>query len=268
MLSTFRTFGALSFYVTITDVDGNFVAAGERTFEKLSSTLPTLLSAVEARRCKVIVRPITSTPLIQLDDLSTKSAERVRDVAFLVLETSRGNFQAWLSVADQVEATRGCLIEILDADPNASGSARVAGSINFKRKYAPGFTTVLLIEAAAGRTTTAAELLELGLIAEEKTAESLSPRAPSRGYQSRTWPLYSECIDFAPQRNSGEGKDVSRADWRFALIAADRGFSAVEIADRLMILSEKVKAKKRGGRRYAERTAQNAMKSVDRNRRQ
>jgi RepB DNA-primase C-terminal helical domain len=47
----------------------------------------------------------------------------------------------------------------------------------------------------------------------------------------------------------------SSADWMYALLSAGRGFSAEEIAVRLMTASEKAKQE---GKRYAERTARRA----------
>jgi hypothetical protein len=46
------------------------------------------------------------------------------------------------------------------------------------------------------------------------------------------------------------------------LIAADRGFSAEEIAERLMSLSEKARQKKKAGRRYAGMTVTKAAERV------
>ena len=86
------------------------------------------------------------------------------------------------------------------------------------------------------------------------------PRVPSsRRFESRTFPGYARCLKDAPERQRGEGKDISRADWNFALIAADRGFSADEIAAELMRVSEKAKT---DGEKYATKTATKAVESV------
>src|ERR1051326_5362760 len=56
------------------------------------------------------------TPLIQLDGLAPANAERIREFSFAILETSRGNFQAWLAVADATEDTARQLKMVTGAD--------------------------------------------------------------------------------------------------------------------------------------------------------
>ena len=73
---------------------------------------------------------------------------------FLSIETSPGNFQAWValgSIPDKDFARR--LRKGAGADPTASGATRVAGSLNFKDKYAPEFPRVAIREAQHGRLT-------------------------------------------------------------------------------------------------------------------
>jgi hypothetical protein len=57
------------------------------------------------------------------------------------------------------------------------------------------------------------------------------------------------------------GPDISRADFLWAMMAAQRRHSVEEIARRLMELSSKAKE---NGESYAERTAQNAVAATDR----
>jgi hypothetical protein len=67
------------------------------------------------------------------------SDERVRAAAFLILQTSPGNHQAWMAVeGGDREFSRRLKIST-QADLTASGSVRVAGTFNYKRKYAPNF---------------------------------------------------------------------------------------------------------------------------------
>ena len=80
---------------------------------------------------------------IQLDDLKADQLPRVAPAVFLTLETSPGNFQAWLALPgseDKDFARR--LRKGTGADATASGATRVAGSLNFKDKYAPDFPRV------------------------------------------------------------------------------------------------------------------------------
>jgi hypothetical protein len=262
MLSLFASVGAHHFDVTLKDErTGKTSFDKGRTVNGLTVSLPSLLRRAECEEIDIIIRPLSKTPLIQLDDLAPAIAERVREFSFAIIETSRGNFQAWLAVTDATEATARRLKEATGADVNASGAVRLCGTKNHKPEYAPHFPTVRLIESQPGRTTTMAELRAAGLLAEKEEPRAAPPRAPSR-FHSRTWPDYARCVSDAPSRKRGEGKDTSRADWQFALIAADRGFSAQEIASELMSLSEKAK---RDGKKYAERTAQKAVESVEMN---
>jgi len=58
--------------------------------------------------------------------------------------------------------------------------------------------------------------------------------------------------------------DISRADFFFALLCAQRNHSIEEIAGRLMELSAKAKE---NGQHYAQLTAENAMAATERQRR-
>ena len=64
------------------------------------------------------------------------------------------------------------------ADTTASGATRVAGSLNFKDKYAPDFPRVAIHAADPGRKATPTELERLGLVAAPEVVE-----------QPRAWPL-------------------------------------------------------------------------------
>lgn len=262
MLSLFASVGATHFDVTLKDerIDKKISFERRRTLDGLFTSLPSLLTRAAAEQLDIIVRPQSKTPLIQLDDLTPAGVERVRAFAFAVIETSRGSYQAWLSVTDASEDTARKLKATIGADVNASGAVRLCGTKNYKEKYAPDFPTVRLTESSPSRTTTTEELRISELL--EETPKTTPPRAPSaRRFESRTWPDYSRCLKDAPARNKGEGIDLSRADWQFSLIAADRGFTAQEIADELMRMSEKAR---QDGIKYAERTAERAAESVAR----
>jgi hypothetical protein len=70
-------------------------------------------------------------------------------------------------------------------------------------------------------------------------------------------------VQGAPLNHSKTGPDISRADYFWALMAAQRGHSTEEIASRLMQLSKKAKE---NGERYARMTAENAMEAHGRQR--
>jgi hypothetical protein len=65
----------------------------------------------------------------------------------------------------------------------------------------------------------------------------------------------------APMNHAKTGPDVSRADFLFCRVSAQWGWSAEDIAAKLMELSSKAQEE---GDRYAERTAKKASLSIGR----
>jgi hypothetical protein len=72
---------------------------------------------------------------------------------------------------------------------------------------------------------------------------------------SRSWPDYERCIANAPVNHSKTGPDISRADYFWCLMAAQRQHSIEEIAAKLMELSTKAQENRE---QYARLTAENA----------
>ena len=71
-----------------------------RTLGQLKNSMPYLLESAPKRQNNVIIRPHgTTAQLIQLDDLNAEALQHVRPAAFLTLQTSPGNHQAWVAVA-------------------------------------------------------------------------------------------------------------------------------------------------------------------------
>jgi len=148
------------------------------------------------------------------------------------------------------------------ADATASGATRVAGSLNFRDKYAPDFPRVMIREARAGHLTSTPELERLGLVAPPEELPRLPPaRAIDAG--NRTWPSYAHALDGAPLDSEGQGLDRSRADFVWCMTAATWGFSVDDIAERLLQESAKARA---NGKSYAATTARNAAPAVERRR--
>ncbi len=273
MLDIFASVGATRFDVTWTNAAGE-----EQAFRRNSMTaylariLPAVLDDAAQKQRNVIVRPRggTGVTFVQLDDLNAEKLARVAPAVFLTLETSPGNFQAWAAlgeIADKDLVRR--FKKGAGADATASGATRIAGSLNFKAKYAPDFPRVAIREAHRGRVTTAAELEELGLVAPPEIVTE-PPRSPSPprarpGSRKRKWPSYQRCLDGAPLNSEETGPDTSRADFVWCMTAITWGWGKEETADRLMEESAKAKA---NGKGYAELTARNAALAVERRRQQ
>ena len=190
MIDTFASVGATRFDVTLT------TRAGDKdTFRRsvpladLLRTLPAMLDAATRSQRNVIVRPHgPGTSFLQLDDLSADKLPALAPAVFLNLETSPGNFQAWLALPGREDKELARRVRKgTGADATASGATRVAGSLNFKDKYAPDFPRVTIREARAGHMTNAAELERLGLVA---PPEELPPLPPPDRVRGRLRPLH------------------------------------------------------------------------------
>lgn len=263
MLYVFTSVGATQFDLTFLGIDGEkrgFRAS--QSVRQLKNSLPLLLPGLIERQNSLVVRPHSETAaLIQLDDLNNETLAPLRDVSFLTLQTSPGNYQSWVAVSGLTDAKDFArrLRKGAHADLTASGATRVAGTFNFKRKYEPDFPVVSIAHAHPGRLVTAEQLESLGLVAPKPAA----PAAPLRAYRrgSREWPDYQRCLRGAPLNHAQTGPDISRADFFWSMMSAQRGFDTDTIATRLMEVSSKAQE---NGELYARKTAENAIATVSR----
>jgi hypothetical protein len=270
MIDAFASVGAEHFSLTLTTRAGDKDSFRRNiTPAELRRALPAMLDAAAELERNVIVRPRgNNRTFIQLDDLKTDQLPPLARAAFLTIETSPGNYQAWLALprfVNQDFARR--LRKGTGADTTASGATRVAGSLNFKDKYAPNFPRVQIHTMQLGLHADTEELTRLGLVAApEPVAQPLRiPPARVSAGGSRKWPSYARCVDGAPLNSEGTGPDVSRADFVFCMTAITWGWSVDDAADRLMEESAKARA---NGKAYAELTARNAALAVERRRQQ
>lgn len=269
MIEVFASVGAARFDVTRTTETGEN-AGFQRGIglEELRRRLSYMLEDAERRQLNLIVRPHgAGVSFIQLDDLKVEQLSPLAPAVFLILQTSPGNFQGWVALSGQDDkdfARR--LRKGTGADTTASGATRVAGSVNFKPKYAPHFPRVSIHEATPGRMTNVADLECLGLMAPlepppQRVVERSARSRPGAG--SRKWPRYERCLENAPPSQSLPGDTRhSIADFTWCLIAADWGWPVDDIARRLM--EESAKARDNGFA-YAQKTAVRATEAAERN---
>jgi hypothetical protein len=120
-------------------------------------------------------------------------------------------------------------------------ATRIAGTENFKLKYAPTFPNVTIVETHPGRVMTPEQLEVLGLLAPpepvSETAIKFTRRAENRSGKDRHWPSYEKALAGAPQGH--DGPDRSRTDFWFSYLALQRGWSAEETEAKLLEVSEK-----------------------------
>jgi len=267
MVDIFASVGVWAFDLTLTDIDQQkqFYRAAQAA-GWLKQTMPARIRDAQAQQHSVILRPISKAGvfLIQLDDLDAAAIKRVKAAAFMTLATSPGNFQAWVAVAGRFEDKDfpRRVRKAARADPSASGATRVAGTANFKRKYAPDFPMVAIASAAPGLTVTPAGLDAMGLVA---SREIVKARPLQRASGTRRWPSYKMCLDRAPESHSRPGMPRdSIADFVWCMTAISWGHSIENTAARLMQESGKARE---NGQRYAMMTATNAAAAaVDRRR--
>ena len=266
MLDAFASVGATHFDLTTTNRSGAKISfrANVRLAD-LSRNLPLILDSATRQQRNVIVRPHgRGVSFVQLDDLKADMLARLAPAVFLILKTSPANFQAWAAItgAEDKDFARR-LRKGTGADATASGATRVAGSLNFKDKYAPDFPRVAVEQAQLGRTTTAAELEQLGLVAHppKPAPTRRSPALPRIRSSNRKWPDYARCVEGAPLNGDKNAPDISRADYTFCLIALDWGWSAKDVEARLM---EESKKAHENGERYAARTVESAAAAIAR----
>lgn len=257
MLDLFQSVGAEAFDILHMNLQG-----GKRGFRpsqtvaQAKESIPYLIPNAARRQNNLIIRPRSkTTTIIQLDDLPAASLPKITAAAFLTLQTSPGSVQAWVAVQDAPIGFAGRLKKGLGADKEASGSVRIAGSRNFKEKYAPAFPVVTILDAKPGHVVTLAQLESLAVLAPPEPVPPPLPfvAAPS-GRKTDKWPSYQRCLDNAPKSSSGSPKRTN-ADFVWCQIAISWGHGIEETAERLM--QESTKAKE-NGQQYAIETAHHA----------
>jgi hypothetical protein len=131
VLDTFASVGATHFDPTHINIEGEKRGfRPHQTLGQLKNSLPRLFPGATARQNNIIVRPHSDTAqLIQLDGLKAEGLDKVKDVAFLALETSPGNHQAWVAVSglksgEETKEFASRLRKGAGAGPSASGDAQ------------------------------------------------------------------------------------------------------------------------------------------------
>jgi hypothetical protein len=269
MLDAFTSVGADRFVLTWRTLHDEEIQVRKHwSAGYIRRNLHLLLAEAERKQLNLIIRPTSPRGFfLQLDDLRPESLERVGPEALLTVATSLGKAQAWLFVERQGDKDtdrefRRRVKKACGADLMASGAVRLAGSINFKPKYAPNFPRVAVTHAAPGLTTSRERLKELGLVA----APDIVPaprRVPQSRQGSKGWPDYQRCLEGAPLNSDGTGPDRSKADFMWCKWAIERGHSVEAAAARLMELSTKAQDP-RHGKPYAAGTAEQAATAAER----
>lgn len=243
---------------------------------------PATLAHLRARNQRghhVYIRPAGTHGLALVDDLTSAGVERMRREGFqpaAVVETSPGNFQAWLKhgqilTTQESTAAARVLAERFDADLNSADwrhFGRLAGFTNRKPKYADATTGlhpfVKLREYPGGVYDRATELIqqvrqELAeqLAADEARRRAWEARAPS-AHDARSGKSIAEFR--ADPRYQG---DNTRADLAYATYAIARGASETDVAAALATRDLSHKGANRRQQDYIDRTIAKAQARVN-----
>lgn len=219
----------------------------------------------------IYIRPTGVHGLSLVDDLTADDVKRMKANGFepaVVVETSTGNFQAWLKhgqVLDEATATYAAkeLARRFGGDPSSADwrhFGRLAGFTNPKpsRRLQSGMQPFARLHEATGKVYTQALDFVRTLRAEMERKTGEFQTAEGEGAKERG---LRRLMEF--HGDAHYGGDLHRADMAWAKHAAGHGLTVEEIRDTILgarDLSHKGGLKRQ--REYAERTAEKAVRQI------
>jgi hypothetical protein len=225
----------------------------------------------------IYIRPRGEHDLSLVDDLTSAGLEAMKGAGFnpsLVVETSPGNFQAWLRHPEPLDrelstATARALAEKFGGDRGAADwrhFGRLAGFTNRKAKYQDPNTGlypfVRLIEARHRVYPEATRFIaDVRRALEERATERKELRERTRAGRPRDREHLKSIEAF---RNDAKyGGDGTRIDLAYAIYAVSNGASEIEVSNaiRSRDLSHKGDEKRRND--YVDRTLRKALSTIE-----
>jgi hypothetical protein len=195
-----------------------------------------LLKAHNARGAHIYIRPAGEHCYTVLDDLTSESVERLSADGYepcAVVETSSGNYQAWLKHGEVYPAALSTLVaqtlaRRYGADPNAADwrrFGRLPGFTNCKPKYRKenGFFPYVLLRSCSGAVFSNAARLRLEVPKlhqlQEQEREARAVQLQSKPSSVSGQPAYS-CLSLERFRNAAKFHDrPAAADIAFCVAA-------------------------------------------------
>jgi hypothetical protein len=184
--------GAASYDIGILSDRGMFPGHASLTKEAILAKLK-FLKSQNARGAHIYVRPSGIHSLTILDDLAQEAIDRLSADGFepcAVIETSPGNFQAWLKHHQAYETTVSTFIaqelaRRYQADPSAADwrrFGRLPGFTNCKPKHrqANGLFPFVLLRSCSGRPFARAETFGLEMTSRYQLQQEENRRAIER----------------------------------------------------------------------------------------
>lgn len=217
----------------------------------------------------IYIRPKGEHPLSLVDDLTAASVHRMNAEGFepaVIVETSPGNFQAWLNhgrVLPKAESTVAAraLAEKFGADKGAADwrhFGRLAGLTNRKQKYQDPdgrYPFVRLIEASGRSYTNSVQFL-LEVTAQLQRSKALQSRPRVSNQPSRNGGGLKSIEDF--RANPAYGGDNTRIDLAYAVYALAHGAPKSEVEAILRDRDLRHKGTEKRQTQYIERTVEKA----------
>jgi hypothetical protein len=222
--------------------DNHGLTIGE-VFDKLD-----WCAAENAQGHHIYIRPSTPSQLTLIDDLTRTSLDSLLDTGYTpacVVETSPGNFQAWLKHAFALTAQEGTvaakiLAEKFGGDPNSADwrhFGRLAGFTNPKPQYRlpNGLFPCSQLKFALSNGVIYEKTHEVLSEVEDRLLEQLNETRKSIetriGFQKYPRPA-AQLLDYSHFANlfSGQG-ERHKADLSYATYGLQRGVPELEIRD-------------------------------------
>jgi hypothetical protein len=229
----------------------------------------------------IYIRPKGEHDLSMVDDLTAEAVSTMRHAGFnpaVIVETSRGNFQAWLKHAERLSkevstAAARMLAEKFGGDRGAADwrhFGRLAGFCNRKAKYRDANTGlypfVRLIEAG-GRVYPEAERFLLGVKSELERRNSEREQLRIGHLDNGRPILLQDLKSIDAFRADGRyGGDGTRVDLAYAVYALSHGISTDEVDSAIRSRDLSHKGNERRQNDYVARTIKKALAATERGR--
>jgi hypothetical protein len=236
----------------------------------------TLLRSIPWLRLKngrgrnIYIRPSGEHRLSLIDDIGWRTVARLKEEGFepaIVVETSSGNFQAWLNHGEVLPKEFSTLAARLLArrflgDPASADwrhYGRLAGFTNRKEKYRKenGLYPFVRLHEACGRTyRRAGEFLR----EVEQAFNEAKERERARNQQIQNWgatATLKTIEDF--RRRSAYGGDYTRSDLAYAIYALAHGIPEKALREQLASRDLGHKGSEKRQQEYLDRTISKAL---------
>lgn len=273
-----KALGAERFVVGVRDArNGLMIQRDWRTAEVEGSLA--WLKRMNARGNDIYIRPAGDHGLVLLDDLSAEALARMQREGYApaaVIETSPGNYQAWVRLSEQplpadvrTHAARG-LAKHYGADMNSADAqhfGRLAGFTNQKPQHTRAGRQPYVLARACPGTVALASSAYIAKVQQslQQEAVKLEQRRRLDAIQA-VRPVGADAVqEYRRQAKRllaqyGSDADLSRVDWMIAIaMAKSRRFTLQDIQRAIQEGSPNVDSRKAGHvEDYARRTAEKA----------